>query len=90
QGRATLQSTSLLNNETGILAAGQDLTLNSNGLNNTKGKIGSVNGVLNINAGSSLLNNQSGSLQSSGVIDLKASGVNNQLGKITSLKAINI
>ncbi|MDC5534131.1 hemagglutinin repeat-containing protein [Acinetobacter baumannii] len=90
QGSANLQSTSLLNNETGVLAAGQDLTLNSNGLNNTKGKIGSVNGVLNINAGSSLLNNQSGSLQSSGVIDLKASGVNNQLGKITSLKAINI
>jgi len=90
QGRATLQSTGLLNNETGVLAAGQDLTLNSNGLNNTKGKIGSVNGVLNINAGSSLLNNQSGSLQSSGVIDVKAGGVNNQLGKITSLKAINI
>jgi len=90
QGRATLQSTGLLNNETGILAAGQDLTLNSNGLNNTKGKIGSVNGVLNINAGSSLLNNQSGSLQSAGLIDLKGGGVNNQLGKITSLKAINI
>jgi len=90
QGSATLQSTGLLNNETGVLAAGQDLTLNSNGLNNTKGKIGSVNGALNINAGSSLLNNQSGSLQSSGVIDVKAGGVNNQLGKITSLKAINI
>ena len=90
QGGATLQSTGLLNNETGVLAAGQDLTLNSNGLNNTKGKIGSVNGALNINAGSSLLNNQSGSLQSTGVIDLKAGGVNNQLGKITSLKAINI
>jgi len=90
QGSATLQSTGLLNNETGVLAAGQDLTLNSNGLNNTKGKIGSVNGALNINAGSSLLNNQSGSLQSTGVIDLKAGSVNNQLGKITSLKAINI
>ncbi|MDC5432924.1 filamentous hemagglutinin N-terminal domain-containing protein [Acinetobacter baumannii] len=90
QGSATLQSTGLLNNETGVLAAGQDLTLNGNGLNNANGKIGSVNGALNINVGSSLLNNQSGSLQSSGVIDLKASGVNNQLGKITSLKAINI
>ncbi|NUF15357.1 two-partner secretion domain-containing protein [Acinetobacter lactucae] len=90
QGSAILQSEGLLNNETGVVAAGQDLTLNSNGLNNTKGKIGSVNGVLNINAGSSLLNNQSGSLQSSGVIDVKAGGVNNQLGKITSLKAINI
>lgn len=90
QGSANLQSTGLLNNETGVLAAGQDLTLNSNGLNNTKGKIGSVSGALNINAGSSLLNNQSGSLQSSGVIDVQAGGVNNQLGKITSLKAINI
>ncbi|WP_254627262.1 two-partner secretion domain-containing protein, partial [Acinetobacter lactucae] len=90
QGSAILLSEGLLNNETGVVAAGQDLTLNSNGLNNTKGKIGSVNGVLNINAGSSLLNNQSGSLQSSGVIDVKAGGVNNQLGKITSLKAINI
>ena len=90
QGSATLQSEGLLNNETGVVATGQDLTLNSNGLNNTKGKIGSVNGALNINAGSSLLNNQSGSLQSSGVIDIKAGGVNNQLGKITSLKAINI
>jgi filamentous hemagglutinin len=90
QGRATLQSIGLLNNETGVLAAGQDFTLNSNGLNNTKGKIGSVNGALNINAGSSLLNNQSGSLQSAGVIDVKAGGVNNKLGKITSLKAINI
>lgn len=90
QGSATLQSEGLLNNETGVLAAGQDLTLNSNGLNNTKGKIGSVNGALNINAGSSLLNNQSGSLQASGLIDVKAGGVNNQLGKITSLKAINL
>ncbi|MDS7958257.1 MULTISPECIES: hemagglutinin repeat-containing protein [unclassified Acinetobacter] len=90
QGSATLQSTGLLNNETGVLAAGQNLTLNSYGLNNTKGKIGSVSGALNINAGSSLLNNESGSLQSSGVIDLKAGGVNNKLGKITSLKAINI
>lgn len=90
QGSATLQSTGLLNNETGVLAAGQDLTLNGNGLNNANGKIGSVNGALNINVGSSLLNNQSGSLQSSGVIDLKAGGVNNKLGKITSLTAINI
>lgn len=88
QGSLNIQSIGLINNNTGLIAANRDAILKGQGIGNSQGKIGSVNGSLSLNAGNGLLNNQSGSLQAAQLIKISANGVNNQSGQIIGLKSL--
>ncbi|MFH4082369.1 hypothetical protein WAJ09_23650, partial [Acinetobacter baumannii] len=73
-----------INNDSGVIAANQQVNLNSQGLNNNQGQIASIHDVLTINSGSGSLDNQSGILQAKGNIKLNADQVNSQSGLISS------
>ncbi len=88
QGSLNIQSIGLINNNTGLIAANRDAILKGQGIGNSQGKIGSVDGSLSLNAGNGLLNNQSGSLQAAQLIKISANGVNNQSGQIIGLKSL--
>ena len=90
QGSATLQSTGLINNDTGVITANQDITLTSQGLNNTHGQIGSVAGSLVLHSGDQIFNNQSGSLLSNNQINIQTTGLNNSQGQIVAQQLLDI
>ncbi|MFH4377286.1 hypothetical protein WAJ76_21430, partial [Acinetobacter baumannii] len=59
----TVLSQQAINNQTGVMAANQNVSIQSQGLDNTSGQIGSVQGSLTIDAQKEKLLNTSGSLQ---------------------------
>ncbi|MDE1705033.1 hypothetical protein, partial [Acinetobacter nosocomialis] len=63
QNWLTISTGKDINNQSGIIAANQQVNLNSQGLNNNQGQIASLHDVLTINSGSGSLDNQSGILQ---------------------------
>ncbi|MDE1705036.1 hypothetical protein, partial [Acinetobacter nosocomialis] len=63
QTTLAIQTEKDINNDSGVIAANQQVNLNSQGLNNNQGQIASLHDVLTINSGSGSLDNQSGILQ---------------------------
>ncbi|MBK0063986.1 MULTISPECIES: filamentous hemagglutinin N-terminal domain-containing protein [unclassified Acinetobacter] len=90
QNTLDITTTKDINNNSGVIAANQQLKLNSQGLNNSAGQIGSVQGNLLIDTGSQLLNNQQGVIQSGNDSSLKATGVNNAQGQISSKNQLQL
>ncbi|QNX49858.1 hypothetical protein IC784_06355 [Acinetobacter seifertii] len=62
QTTLAIQAAKDINNQSGIIAANQQVNLNSQGLNNNQGQIASLHDVLTINSGSGSLDNESGIL----------------------------
>lgn len=85
QGVLAIDAVQAIDNQTGAMVANQDITLKSQGLNNSQGQIGSKNGSLTIDAGQGQLSNQAGSLQSGTELRLQAAGINNDSGIVSSL-----
>lgn len=80
-----------INNQGGNIAANQSVNLNSLGMNNQQGQIGSIYGDLSIEAGQAQVNNQQGRLQAGQQLNLSAAGINNSQGQIiaTDLLTLN-
>lgn len=87
---ATLNTVQKIDNTAGKIAAINNVTVNSNGLINDTGHIGSVNGDLNVDAGSGVLSNQRGDLQSGHNASIAATGIDNQTGHIFANQALSI
>ncbi|WP_413784432.1 hemagglutinin repeat-containing protein [Acinetobacter sp. ACIN00229] len=85
QGVLNIDAVQAIDNQSGAMVANQDITLKSQGLNNSQGQIGSKNGSLTIDAGQGQLSNQAGSLQAGTELRLQAAGINNDSGIIGSL-----
>ncbi|WP_165382243.1 ESPR-type extended signal peptide-containing protein [Acinetobacter pittii] len=85
QGVLNIDAVQAIDNQSGTMVANQDITLTSQGLNNTQGQIGSKNGSLTIDAGQGQLSNQAGSLQAGTELRLQAAGINNDSGIVGSL-----
>lgn len=85
-----IQTTKDINNQSGVIAANQKVNLNSQGLNNNKGQIVSLNDALTVNSGTGALDNQSGVLQSKSNIQIDAEQVNSQSGLISSEDRIDL
>ncbi|MEQ1180132.1 hypothetical protein ABLT49_19010, partial [Acinetobacter nosocomialis] len=60
-----------IDNSSGQIIANKAIQLSSQGLTNNAGQIGSVEGTVNIDAGTGVLSNQQGKLQSSQDLTLK-------------------
>ena len=90
QNNADISIVKDINNTSGVIAAKQQLTLSSQGLNNTTGQIGTVQGNLHIDAGSQLLNNQQGRIQSGQDLNLNATGIDNTQGQISSKNQLQL
>ncbi|WP_406626440.1 hemagglutinin repeat-containing protein [Acinetobacter soli] len=90
QNNADISIVKDINNTSGVIAAKQQLTLSSQGLNNTTGQIGTVQGNLHIDAGSQLLNNQLGRIQSGQDLNLNATGIDNTQGQISSKNQLQL
>ncbi|MFW1802380.1 hypothetical protein ACG9YX_20445, partial [Acinetobacter nematophilus] len=79
-----------INNQSGVIASNQQLSLKSQGLNNNAGQIGSIHSGVVIDSGSSAVDNTSGVIQAKNDIQLKAEQLTSHLGKISSEKAIEL
>ncbi|WP_288490515.1 hemagglutinin repeat-containing protein [uncultured Acinetobacter sp.] len=90
QNNADISIVKDINNTSGVIAAKQQLTLSSQGLNNTTGQIGTVQGNLHIDAGSQLLNNQQGRIQPGQDLNLNATGIDNTQGQISSKNQLQL
>ncbi|MAK29894.1 hemagglutinin repeat-containing protein [Acinetobacter sp.] len=90
QNNADISIVKDINNTSGVIAAKQQLILSSQGLNNTTGQIGTVQGNLHIDAGSQLLNNQQGRIQSGQDLNLNATGIDNTQGQISSKNQLQL
>ncbi|KRI64602.1 hemagglutinin [Acinetobacter baumannii] len=85
QGVLNIDAVQAIDNQLGTMVANQDITLTSQGLNNSQGQIGSKNGSLMIDVGQGQLSNQAGSLQAGTELHLQAAGINNDSGIVGSL-----
>ncbi|WP_373357803.1 hemagglutinin repeat-containing protein [Acinetobacter lactucae] len=85
QGVLNIDAVQAIDNQSGTMVANQDITLKSQGLNNSQGQIGSKNSSLTINAGQGQLSNQAGSLQAGTELRLEAAVINNDSGTVGSL-----
>nr|WP_308469408.1 DNA/RNA non-specific endonuclease [Acinetobacter bereziniae] len=79
-----------INNQNGVIASNQQLSLKSQGLNNNAGQIGSVQGQIQLDAGQLALANQQGLIQSTQDIYIAANGVNNAQGQINSQNLLQL
>ncbi|WP_410971281.1 hypothetical protein, partial [Salmonella sp. SAL04269] len=70
----TVLSQQEINNQTGVMAANQNVSIQSQGLDNTSGQIGSVQGSLTIDAQKEKLLNTSGSLQAGTSLKITSGG----------------
>lgn len=85
QGVLAIDAVQAIDNQSGAMVANQDITLKSQGLNNSQGQIGTKNSSLMIDAGQGQLSNQAGSLQAGTELRLQAAGINNNSGIVGSL-----
>jgi len=84
---AQFNSQNTLSNQAGLIAAQQQLMIQSAALNNQAGQIGSVDAGVNIQTTQQALNNQSGKIQANQAINLDVQGLDNSLqGLISSTK----
>ena len=84
---AQLNSQNTLSNQAGLIAAQQQLMIQSAALNNQAGQIGSVDAGITIQTTQQALNNQSGKIQANQAIKLDVQGLDNsQQGLISSTK----
>ncbi|WP_308469276.1 hemagglutinin repeat-containing protein, partial [Acinetobacter guillouiae] len=79
-----------INNQSGVIASNQQLSLKSQGLNNNAGQIGSVQGQIQLDAGQLRLENQQGLIQAGQGINIVANGVNNAQGQINSKNLLQL
>ncbi|MFW1736999.1 hemagglutinin repeat-containing protein [Acinetobacter sp. ULE_I046] len=79
-----------INNQSGVIASNQQLSLKSQGLNNNAGQIGSIHAGVVVDSGSGAIDNNSGVIQAQNDIQLKAQELNSHLGKISSEKSIEL
>lgn len=91
QSNLQIETTQDINNQSGNIAANQSVNLNSLGINNQQGQIGSIYGSLSIEAGQAQVDNQQGRLQAGQQLNLSAAGINNSQGQIiaTDLLTLN-
>ncbi|MCH2001571.1 hemagglutinin repeat-containing protein, partial [Acinetobacter seifertii] len=84
QAKIDLQSQQEVNNTQGVISADQGIEVNSQGLNNQKGQIG-TQGHLTLQVGNLTLNNQAGLLQAGQDLIVDAASIDNSLsGKISA------
>ncbi|MFL9514428.1 hemagglutinin repeat-containing protein, partial [Acinetobacter baumannii] len=84
QAKIDLQSQQEVNNTQGVISADQGIEVNSQGLNNQKGQIG-TQGHLTLQVGNLTLNNQAGLLQVGQDLIVDAASIDNSLsGKISA------
>ncbi|MFW1646329.1 hypothetical protein, partial [Acinetobacter guillouiae] len=79
-----------INNQSGVIASNQQLSLKSQGVNNNAGQIGSIDAGVVVDSGSGVVDNNSGVIQAQNDIQLKAQELNSHLGKISSEKRIEL
>ncbi|QTD65189.1 HNH endonuclease [Acinetobacter towneri] len=82
-GQLDVAAVQAINNQQGLIASQQTLTLKGQTLNNQKGQIQSVLGDVNLNL-SQDLNNQSGNIQSAQALKIQSPNLNNKNGQLIS------